>query len=218
MLNTVSSYSEITYVSAIKQPIVSGVISNNVALKPNAFVSAMVKVDKSHGLEYSVLDLEVSFLQSLTKTNRTKRSQTHNKGRAFYRGHAESLDTQIKNYIMSCEATAIIPILMINDMKNTIDRSHGDCAIQPMVRVHYTNYLEVGNILMSPEKMSGIIIETVGLSLLNSPSVTHVIDEIINNTTQVIVDSFIPSFKMIEETPSLTADIKRYLEFAYYGA
>lgn len=218
MINTVSSYSEINYVSAMKQPAVSGIISNNVALKPNAFVSAIIKVSKEHGLDYSMLDLEVSFLQSKTKTNRTTRSRTFNRGRAFYRGHIDSLDTQIKNYNMSYEANTIIPMLMLNDLKNGSDRSYGDCAIQPMVRVHYTDFTAVGNILMSPEKMSGIIIETVGLSLLNSPSVTHVIDEIINNTTQVIVDSFIPSFNMIEETPSLTADIKRYLEFAYYGA
>ena len=218
MINTVSSYNEINYVSAMKQSAVSGVISSNVALKPNAFISAIIKVPKEHGLDYAMLDLEVSFLQSKTKTNRTKRSQAYNKGRAFYRGHKESLDTQIKNYIHSGKIDAIIPMLLLNHQKSISDKSYGDCTIQPMVRVHYTDYVAVGNILMSPDKMSGIIIETVGLSLLNSPSVTHVIDEIIKNTTDIIVNSFVASFDMIAITPNLTDDIKRYLEFAYYGA
>jgi hypothetical protein len=71
---------------------------------------------------------------------------------------------------------------------------------------------------MSPEKISGVVIETIGLSILNSPSVTDVIDEMITFTIKEIIDNFITPINMIEVTQSLTDDIKRYLEYAYYGA
>lgn len=210
-------YSEIQYFSCFLTSTVSGTLFSNVSFSPTAMVTASFQVPVEYGLECKKLELDINFLQSATKTNRSKRSQTLNKGRVFYRGFSSSLDAQIQAY--SLEANDMpIPVLLLNDLSLTGDKFYGDCVIQPVVRVFYPTPVKIDNVLMTPSKMSGVITETIGLSFLLSPSITDVVDEIITTCTNEIVNTFVAQYNMIDPTVSLTSDIKRYLEYAYYGA
>jgi hypothetical protein len=223
MVNSVASlrsYQEIIYVSARRKPNVTGTLFSNVSIDPTGIVSAIISISPEMNLDYSKLDVEVNFLQSSTKTNRSIRSRKVNAGRVFYRGFSTSLDSQILNYkLTNYTDTLPTPVLLLNDLSNPNDKFYGDCVIQPCVRIHFSDQTaKNGRILMSPEKISGAVIETVGLSILYSPSVTDVIDEMIMFTTRELINNFVTPINMIEVTQSLTDDIKRYLEYAYYGA
>jgi hypothetical protein len=223
MVNSVASlrsYQEIVYVSARRKHNITGTLFSNVSIDPTGIVSAVISISPEMNLDYSKLDVEVNFLQSSTKTNRSIRSRKFNVGRVFYRGFSTSLDSQILNYkLTNYTDTLPTPVLLLNDLSNPNDKFYGDCVIQPCVRIHYSDQTtKNGRIVMSPEKISGVVIETIGLSILDSPSVTDVIDELIVFSTKEIIDNFITPINMIEVTQSLAEDIKRYLEYAYYGA
>lgn len=215
-----SSYAEIEYVSAMRRSNITGTLFSNVSVDPTGFVSAMISIPQHMNLDYSRLDVEVNFLQSSNKTNRSVRSRKSNEGRVFYRGFSNSLDAQINNYKITEHAEVFpTPVLLLNDLSSKGDKFYGDCVIQPCVKIHFADKLRsTGSVLMSPDGISGAVVETVGLSILSSPSINHVIDEMITLTTKELIDNFITPINMVGVTQSLTDDIKRYLEYAYYGA
>lgn len=212
-LNTKS----VSYMAISLSENVIGTLFSNVSIAPNGFVCASIPVCSEFGLDYSKIELEIRFLQSSKKTNRTQRSQTLNMTRVFHRGSNKTLEQQILDQTAIAAPMYPIPVLLLNDLSLPKDSLYGDCVIQPLVRVYFNKPKLVGTILLDPESMSNIIIETIGLSFLDSPSITCVLDEIIDITTKHIINVFITKYNTIDITQNLYLDIVRYLNYSYYG-
>lgn len=218
-------YKEIEYSDFILRKKIDGTLFSNVAMSSNITISSVLDVPSNYGLDYSKIEIDIKCLQSSTKTNRSNRSRIANRHRAFLRGYSLTLSQQISDFVtvnntQQSQLFATIPVLLLNDLTNTTDKFYGDSAIQPLLRITYTSPQDVIKyppISLSANTISSILPEAIGLTILTSPSIQDVIDEMITILCEKVLEQFVDYYNMIDNTTALRKDIIRYLEYAFYG-
>ena len=175
-----------------------------VLLQYNIQVTAILEIKNSMLNDYSCAKAILAY--KYVKNKRQRRKSSHLK--------RKDLEAQIIKYklVMSDEFYAESKILVLND--TILDADIGDNGIQCMFvferhdKSHET-YLNPGAALTR-------LTEMIGLSVFEAEDINEVLNNMINEMTDLFMVEVIPNTKL-QNTPALRSDVLRYLKLCFLG-
>ena len=186
---------------------------NFALLKANTRVSAIIDIEDSTLCEYKKAIICISFKEVFSKAKRyNKLINNRHLSNVLYR---DNLDNEILNYINTSDLSnpfVETKMLLLNDLE--IDKDVGDAGVQ--VSLIFEKYDGLHEFYLNPGSAERSLIELVGLGVLTCDNVQYVLNNIIDDLTQLLI-THVLIYSRINITEDLKESIKRYLYFSFYG-